>query len=248
MREERNMPMKSNNILKIAITLLVLVVLVGINFLTSAIVKSNPLLKADLTPDKFFTLSKESKQFGKSVTKPVKMYGLINDNYKADPVSLGLINKSHILAERLAATNRRLSFEALEINTEEQAAKIAKYENGGEPITILSIILDDGSGFEIATPIIIQGQGSVDFSEFEKTLTNALRKLASPETPEINVPLKNEAEPEEFKLTDSRVNNLITVFTIVIPLILFAVAGFLGCVRKRRLLDNRPLAERKLSP
>jgi hypothetical protein len=121
------------------------------------------------------------------------------------------------------------------------SAKTAEKYLTDENLTIISIILDNGTSYELATPIIIMPEGNVDFSEFEKTFTNALRKLTSPETPEINVPVKNVAaaatEPEEFKLTDSQVNKLIIVFTIVIPLILFVAAGFLGCVRKRRLAE-----------
>ena len=223
-----------NKNMKALISLAIIVVLIGLNFMVVFMVEKNPSLKFNLSSSKV-SLTAETTDYLKTIDKPVTLKIISVAQYVGDPV----IQQFNQIAKKLASANKNFIFEeiAFDQQKEDSVQAIEKYINIAqerqEELSPLTIIIEEGENIALATPAMNEEEMDY-FSAFEGTFVNKLQGILDPSASEITIPRNdlNIKEPEPFEIGNKTLTTLIILYLIIIPAICFGLAAFL--LRKKR--------------
>ena len=139
-----------NNNMKTLISVIIIAVLIGLNFLLSDLVEKNPSMKLNLTSG--VKLTSETVDYIKGVSKPVTFKVITTEQDSGHPIILQF-NK---IVTGIAALNSNITYVEVPYDTEDLSA-IEKYfqisQEKGEQLTPITVIIEEGENIEFATQI-----------------------------------------------------------------------------------------------
>ncbi|MDR0524638.1 MAG: Gldg family protein [Spirochaetaceae bacterium] len=161
-------------------TVMTVCVAVGIILLNLIVQQIAPQL--DLTKNKLFSLSEQSRNIAESVKNPVIIYGVWEPS--------GEHTQAKEIAERYAAKNHLIRFEA--VDPDLNPGLLKQFDKDGKGIAKGSLILSGVKGFKIIAPQDMydvyynqQQQPQLTGVAIEKRITSALLYADAGETPKV---------------------------------------------------------------
>lgn len=145
------------------------VIFVFLNLFTENLSRKIPL-KFDCTQNKMFTLSKETKEYLKTVDEDIKFYYFVSSGGESPYVMQ--------VAEQYTRNCKNISFEIKDIIKNPVFAE--KYKSDGENVSVGTVIVESGKRFKSVDPgsaVAINRNGNVSANlgfTLEKKLTNAV--------------------------------------------------------------------------
>ena len=227
--------MNANKVLKIILTLVIVVVLIGINPLMTILTNKDSTMRIDLTPGRLLSPSSETKKYLKTVDEKIKVFALTNENFAAHPE----IMKLHTIVSKLTSLNKNFEYTIIDLSKEESEQFLAKHQENPN-LSIISIIFEKGEESEIImTDVNMANQNLLDFTSFERKFVNGINALISRGAPEIDIPSKGKVldsepidpmstvPPDEavMKAAERNTNIILIIYLALIPLLIF-IAGF----------------------
>lgn len=217
------------------LTVIVVAAVILINFAAVIGVNRFPDARLDLTPEKFFTVSKEAKDYLKSVDTDLKFIVLKQE--QAAPQILNEMQNLQGTVQRMAAQNDKIQFELFDLATDmaKSEAFIEKY-NANMDLTLVSVVIEKSdTEFQVVTPEIAPSGEYVIFTDFESRIANGINRLLNGDTAqEIEIPDKPVYEPG-LRLDYEKQGPVLTLlFLLVFPLIAFIASVIVFVVRRKK--------------
>jgi len=217
-----------NKNLKAIISLVIIVVLIGLNFLLTGLVEKNPSLKISLTSDTKFAA--ETVTYFKKLDKPITISVISIDRYMEDPV----VQRFNTIVKKLAAYNKNITLNELPFNNPETDTEaIQKYlsiQTEENPLTPITAIIESGDTVIFATPELNEEQQNYSFPTYEEVIVNKIQEAIGAEE-QITIPANERLdvkEPVPFETSSNKKTSMILIYLILIPVIFFVSAGFLS--------------------
>lgn len=234
-----------------ALTLIVVLVVVLLNGLTAYLTKQFPQAKLDLTPQRYYTVSKEAKTYFKSVDQEVKLIALTCIAPADIQTSMRQIADT---TARFAALNDNIHCEVFDLDADMTATQsfIEKYASSPDAeMTVFSVVVEtmDGASFEVVTPALYEVGYNLypSYTDFESRIANGIEKLLKGEgAEEISIPEKPSFNPSLYigvdpntkqmdeELLATQLKTMETVFVYVFPAILFLVCLIVFIVKRKK--------------
>lgn len=221
-----------------------------LNVFANYFVKAFPQAKLDITPERRYSLSKETKDYLKSVSTPIKLIALGGD---APDYVLQEMNYVQDVVSRMARQNDLISYEVFELYQDDASMEefYAKYvDNSPEGLSVFSVIAEQEDGtFRVASPHLIDNVYTVNvsYTDFESRVVNAIHSLLhGVDAQAVSIPDKPEHHPElmlgvnpETRQADEAllVKQMITfvvVFVIALPLVMFITSIVVLIVKRKK--------------
>lgn len=233
----------------VALSLLVAILVIALNALTSFLVTQYPHAKLDITPQRYYSVSKDAKSYLKGVDTPVTLTTLTCMAPEDVKKPMDMIGGT---MERMAALNDNITYEVFDLDQDEAAtnAFIEKYAaSSPDGMTVFSIVVEKADGtFRVVNPTLLESGYMLfpAFDDLEQQVINGINKVLKgdsaeeitiPKKPTYNQSLRLGIDPDtkqvNMELMEKQVQTLEILFVVVFPLVMF-LAGILVFVLKRK--------------
>lgn len=234
----------------VALSLLAAVIVIAFNGLTAWLVQQYPQTKLDITPQRYYSVSKEAKAYLRAVDVPLKLMSLRCLAPDEVMQEMAMIAGT---VERMAAQNSNITSEVFDLDQDEEATMefIQKYAaDPANEVSIFSVIVEgeDGS-FGIVTPKLNETGYTLypSYEDFEQRMINGIQQkihgedaeeITIPEKPSFNPALHLGVDPITQKVDTDRmmkqVKTLEILFVVVFPLVLFLVAILVFVLKRKK--------------
>ncbi len=234
-----------------ALTLIVVLAVILLNGLTAYLTKTFPGAKIDLTPQRYYTVSKEAKAYFKSVEQPVKLISLTCIAPAEIQTSMQQISDT---VARFASQNDNIVHEVFDLDASQEGtnAFIEKYVSSSDvEMTVFSVVVEtmDGASFQVVTPALYEVGFNLypSYTDFESRIANGIEKLLKGEgAEEISIPEKPSFNPSLYigvdpntkqmdeELLTTQLKTMETIFVYVFPAVLFIVCLIVFIVKRKK--------------
>ena len=176
----------------VALSLLVAVIVIALNGLTAFLVERYPQVKLDITPQRYYSISKEAKAYFQAVEVPIKLISL---RCMAPDEVMSSMDMIADITSRFASQNPNIICEVFDLDRDEEATNefLEKYASDpANEVSIFSVLVEgeDGS-FGVVTPKLNETGYMLypSYEDFEQRMINGInREIHGDSVEEITIP------------------------------------------------------------